>query len=196
MSMPNPPNPTTPDPFDPERLRLSQDFAAGVGVKKLLTTVPVRKPANEWFVQCHPDDSYRIVTMLLLMKEDRETYLVDRSLWDSLATEPTVSPRLLITTITSHGILLLWPIRLPGADGRIDAWNRSAMEAATLACGKWIRVAANTKVGANDIIVAANQMPAPEWPATPFNELLRIAFKDMYIDSINHPVLKKLRGEM
>ena len=33
------------DPFDPERLRLSQDFAATVGVKKALLTVPVRKPS-------------------------------------------------------------------------------------------------------------------------------------------------------
>ena len=32
------------DPFDPENLRLDQSFAETAGVKKLLTTVPVRKP--------------------------------------------------------------------------------------------------------------------------------------------------------
>jgi hypothetical protein len=36
-----------PDPFDPESLRLSQDFSAALGVKKALLTVPVRKPAKE-----------------------------------------------------------------------------------------------------------------------------------------------------
>jgi hypothetical protein len=32
------------DPFDPARLRLKQDFGASLGVKKLTTLVPVRKP--------------------------------------------------------------------------------------------------------------------------------------------------------
>ena len=32
------------DPFDPARLRLNQDFGVGIGVRKILTTVPVRKP--------------------------------------------------------------------------------------------------------------------------------------------------------
>jgi hypothetical protein len=27
-------------------------------------------------------------------------------------------------------------------------------------------------------------------------EILRIAFKDRYIDSMDHPVLRKLRGEL
>ena len=35
-----------PDPFDPARLRLSQEFAASLGIKKALLTVPVRKPAQ------------------------------------------------------------------------------------------------------------------------------------------------------
>ena len=32
------------DPFDPENLRLDQSFTENTGVKKLLITVPVRKP--------------------------------------------------------------------------------------------------------------------------------------------------------
>src|SRR5690349_2804884 len=87
-----------PDPFDPSRLRLSQDFTAALGVKKLLTTVPVRKPSKEWFVRCHHDPAYRIETCVVELKEDGETYLVDPSLWDELAGESTFGPRLLTTT--------------------------------------------------------------------------------------------------
>jgi len=36
-----------PDPFDPAALRLDQSYADTVGVKKLLTTVPVRKPNRQ-----------------------------------------------------------------------------------------------------------------------------------------------------
>ena len=37
------------DPFDPENLRLDQSFTEAAGVKKLLTTVPVRKPKSQDF---------------------------------------------------------------------------------------------------------------------------------------------------
>ena len=39
------------DPFDLDSLRLRQDFASSVGVKRLLTTIPIRKPSKEWFVR-------------------------------------------------------------------------------------------------------------------------------------------------
>jgi len=184
-----------PDPFDPGRLRLSQDFAAGLGVKKALLTVPVRKSSKEWWVQTHPDESYRIQTAVLELKEDRELYLVDPALWEELATESTFGPRALFTTITRQGVVLLWPIRLPGPDGKIDEWNRSALEAATMAVGQWVRVAPNMNLGANEVYTASADLPAPEWPGIPFAELLRVAFRDRYLDTLDHPVLKRLRGE-
>lgn len=36
----------------------------------------------------------------------------------------------------------------------------------------------------------------PRWPKEPFNELLRVAFKGSVVDSLDHPALKKLRGEV
>ena len=95
-----------PNPFDPARLRLSQYFAASLGVKKQLLTVPVRKPAKESWVQTHPDQSYRIQTAVLELKEDREIYLVDPELWSELATESTFSPRALFAAETlEHPVL-------------------------------------------------------------------------------------------
>jgi len=186
---------TPPDPFDISRLRLSQDFVAAAGVKKILNTVPVRKPSKEWFVQTHPDESYRLQTCVVELKEDSETYLVDQSLWHDLASESTFSPRALITTINRQGVLFLWPIRLPGSDGRLDEWSRSAMEAATHAAGKWVRVQANMSLGAYEMYEAAGQWAGPDWPDMPFQDLLRIAFKDRFITNYDHPVLKRLRGE-
>ena len=184
-----------PDPFDPSRLRLSQDFTAALGVKKLLTTVPVRKPSKEWFVRCHHDPAYRIETCVVELKEDGETYLVDPSLWHELAGESTFSPRLLITTINKQGNVFLWPIRLPSSDGRHDDWNKSALEAANYATKSWVRVQANMGLGAYEVHMASGNLGDPEWSVPAFNELLRIAFKDRYITSQEHPVLKRLRGE-
>jgi len=183
------------DIFDPKRLRLSQDFAAELGVRKKLITVPVKKPPKEWWVQVHPSDDYHIETAVLELKEEREVYLVDPSLWQELSTESTFSPRAIFTTINRQGVPFLWPIRMPGPDGKLDEWNRSAFAAAETARGRWVRVQANMSLGAYEVWEAAAKLPDPQWPDQAFNDLLRTAFKDRYISDLQHPVLTRLRGE-
>ena len=42
------------DPYDPACLRLDQSFCDCTAVRKLLTTVPVRKPNRQDFFRRHP----------------------------------------------------------------------------------------------------------------------------------------------
>ena len=161
-----------------------------------MTAVPVRKPPKECFVRTHRDESYWLRTHVLELKEDREIYLVDPALWPTLACESTFGPRLLVTTVTRQGVLLLWPIRLPGHDERIDEWNRSALEAACTARDSWVRVTANMNLGANDVSVASGIVVEPEFPVHSMGAILRVAFKGKFIDSADHAVLRKLRGEL
>jgi hypothetical protein len=185
----------TADPYNLESLRLSQDFAAAAGVKRIITTIPVRKPSKEWFVRTHPDFSYWIMTAVIELKEDRDTYLVTPDLWRVLECESTFSPRLLATAINRQGTLFIWPIRLPGTDGRIDSWSRSAREAADLARKQWVRVTPNQATSAYDLAVAVNHAAEPQWPDLSFQEIIRIAFRDKMIDTRDHPILRQLRGE-
>ena len=64
------------DPFaDLSKLRLDQNFADTVGVKKLLRTVPVKRPGKQDCVRVHPE--LRLVSAALVeLKDDREIYLV------------------------------------------------------------------------------------------------------------------------
>lgn len=183
------------DPFDVNRLTLSQNFLAAAGVKKVLTTVPVRKPSKEWFIRTHPDPQFHLTTCVIELKEDSELYLVDPSLWDTLAGESTFGPRSLITTINRQNVLFLWPIRLPDADGRVDDWNRSALEAAQRAKDAWIRVQSNRSLGAYEVYEASGDCGEPKWDVPSFSALLRIAFKDKFIETEDHPILRRLRGE-
>lgn len=182
------------DLFNLQRLRLSQDFTETVGVKKKTITVPVRKPHRQLFVRVHPDESWRLETAVLIVKEDRETYLVDPALWAELPGE--IVPTVLFTAISRQGVVFLWPIRLPGEDGRHDAWNRSALEAAQLSTKQWIRLGANMHLGAYEVFVATGDLPEPEWPDVSFQDLLKIAFRDKFIQGLDHPVIQLLRGEL
>jgi hypothetical protein len=98
--------------------------------------------------------------------------------------------------ITRTGAVFLWPVRLPGADGKVDEWSRTALESADMAVKGWVRVTANMALGAYEVWQATGTVPPPEWPDLPLKEILRIAFKGRLIDTLDHPVLRKLRGEV
>jgi len=70
------------------------------------------------------------------------------------------------------------------------------MEAAQLATNRWVRVTANLGLGAYEIFEASAALPEPVWPDISFTQLLSIAFRDRFINSPDHPVLKRLRGEL
>ena len=184
---------TAPDPFDPENLRLDQSFVETSGVKKLLTTVPVRKPNNQDFVRVHPDEAYRLTSAIIELKDDREVYLVLPHVAHQLPGE--CSPVILYTAINRQGVVFLWPVKLPTADGKILEWHRSAAEAAERAMSAWIRVKADMALGAYAMYEASSTIPDPIWPTASLKDLLKIGFKDRLVDSLDHPVIKRLRGE-
>jgi hypothetical protein len=49
-------------------------------------------------------------------------------------------------------------------------------------------------LGAYEIFEAASTIPDPEWSELPFQELLRVGFRDHLVDCLNHAVVKRLRG--
>lgn len=187
-----------PDPFDPAALRLAGELNVDVQVKRAITAVPVRKPNKGEFVRVHPDPTYRLTTFTLEHREDgTETYLVAPQLGGQLAgIEKAVSPRTLTLCVNRHGVPFLWPLRPVARDGRRDEWARSALEAAELATRSWVRVEADMNAGCYACLVAQGRLPEPEWPALELREILRVAFRDRFITDMNHPVLRKLRGEV
>jgi hypothetical protein len=180
------------DPFDPANLRLEQSFDSA-GVKKLLRTVPVKRPHKQQLVRVHPSESYRLTAAIIELEEDREVYLVQPHVARELPF--LVSPVTIFAAVTRAGVVFLWPVKLPTPDGKVIEWHRTALEAAEHATKHWIFVRANMALGAYEIVEAPATIPDPEWPELSFKDLLRIGFKDRLIGDYDHPVLKRLRGE-
>lgn len=181
------------DPFDPASLRLSQDFASTIGVKKVLTVVPCRKPNRQEFVQVHPGEEWRLETGMFEDKLNQGFYLVQQHLWAELSSE--VFPVCLFLATNRQGDVFLWPVKLTGIDGRSNTWNDSALAAARLAETQWVRVVANTSGGMYNAFEAADKLSAPEWPDLSFAEILKLAFKDRFITTLDHPIIRALRGK-
>jgi hypothetical protein len=181
--------------FGLSSIRLQQNYASVVGVKRVITTIPARKPNNQTFVRVRRGEEWRILAAILQLKQDGENYLVLPHLYVDLAQE--IRPKILYTAITHDGNPFIWPVNAPGEDGRLDAWSQSAHTAAQAAEKNWIRLAANRENGAYDIYEALNvATEEPDWPDISFEQMLNISFRDRVIDSLDHPIIRRLKGDL
>ena len=188
-----------PDPFDPSelaKLRLSQDFSELSQVKTVITSVACRKPHKQEFIRVREGEENRFTTGAFTDKDSRETYLVSPAVRDHLVGD--VVPTMLVVCISRNSpIPFLWPLTLPGIDGRPNRWHESGLEAARIAEQQWTKVMADMSGGCYVPNVAIGKLPEPDWTSCPtIGELLKLSFKDRFIGSTDHPVLKRLRGEL
>jgi hypothetical protein len=58
----------------------------------------------------------------------------------------------------------------------------------------WVRVMPNLSLGAYEIVRTNLVVAEPQWPNLPFSEILKLAFRGFLIDSLEHPVVRRLRG--
>lgn len=182
------------DPFDPAALRLGSTTKAGIGVKRVLNNIRCQKPNKQEFVRVHPSEDYRLETALLRDETLREDYLVAPALWPDLATE--IKPVRIVAAVTRHGSPFLWPAVLPSQDGRSNRWHESMLEAQQHAMTTWVRVQADMSVGEYSLFEATGNFPEPDWPDLMFKQILELAFKTRFVDSMEHPMLRALRGEV
>lgn len=173
-------------------LRLSQDFTSNVPAKKVLVTIPLRKPSRHDFIRVHP--TMEFTTYLLELKEERgEVYVVAPSVAATIPNE--VTAKTLLAYVNRQGVLALWPLSPAREDGRLESWSASAAAAADLAKSSWVRVASNMPLRAYEAYKANGIIPEPVWPEESWEQILTIAFRDCLIADVNHPVLRRLRGE-
>jgi hypothetical protein len=195
LNHPAAPQPQPPDPFDPASLHLGADYSEGLGVRKVISTVPVRKPnKSEWF-RVRPGTNWRLQTAILEVEAgvDRAVYLVAKHLWPDLSGE--IAPALVLTCTNRAGDLFLWRVKLPGPDGRSNTWTESALRIAQAAEATWCRMVADTTNGHYTHFEPAAELPEPTWPeGLDFAQILKIAFRDKRIDSADHAILRALRG--
>ncbi|EMI17378.1 hypothetical protein RMSM_05692 [Rhodopirellula maiorica SM1] len=182
------------DPFDPAALRIDPQTAAGaIGVKRQIVTLKVGKPSRMEFCRVHPSETYRLDTAIVEDKVNRESYLVASSLWPDL--QDFITLVRLCVAVNRHGATFLWPAKLPDPNGRAMDWHTSMLEAQELATKSWVRIQADMSAGSYTVFVATGVLPEPEWPELTLSELLKVAFKTRFIDSMSHPFVLELRGE-
>ncbi len=180
--------------FDPKLYRQAQtqktDESASWGHMQQ-TVIPVRKPSKKQFVHAHPAPEFRADNMPTILDEATgEIYLLGAHLEFPADIENKVDLLNLAAAITTDGSLFLWHYK-----NSTNSWSESARIAIREASRRWLRVIPDKS--SNGYILEAPMVapPAPTWPALSFTEMLETAFGARYIDSLSHPLVKKLRGD-
>ena len=178
--------------------RKAQDFVKGDGEPieivqvKRLGTVDVRKPRkSEWF-RCHPDPKM-LTEMSLIQREDR-FYGVRPDIAAALGDE--IREAFIAAAINDDGALFLWPILKPKGDGAGGQLFDQALEDLSLSRSSWVR--RQWDHGAKTYRIAqAKTEKKPDWPDNcDIFAWVEKAFKDLFIDDLEHPIVRKLRGEL
>ena len=161
-----------------------------IGVKKLLTTVPVRKPIKTEWVRVHPE--HHLDCYILEMKAEREIYVVSQ-LVASQTPEFVTRVRLRLA-LSKVGVIFIWPLRQAGDARRSDHWQSSAEEAASQATQNWVQVRSNMHLGAYETRIPTGDFGDPCWPDEDWETILRIGLRGRHIPDLDHPVVCELLG--
>jgi hypothetical protein len=185
-----------PDPFDAKALRLPPAFEHNAGIRKVISTIPVRKPHGQEWIRVHPGEGFSDNFGVIILKDDNEVYLLHPNIVGAYEEEMTRVRIFVCMSMNKN--LFLWPAKLPGSGHKgADSWNSSAIEAAEAAMKRKVRIQSNRGLGAYEYAFSNNPTPEndPVWPDMTYSEMLRMGFAKpgRYVTDHNHEVLRLLR---
>jgi hypothetical protein len=153
--------------------------------------IEIKKPPADHFVHVHPNPDCNGVFPLYADSEAKrfDPYLIAPELIDSLPPQVRINVKhyRLAAAITDSGRLFLWHVAQTGSD-----WHEQGDQCILTAMTQWTKVIPDTNGYRQEDPVV--QLPEPVFPDWSFAEYLARAFKDRYIDSLEHPVIKRLAG--
>jgi hypothetical protein len=185
------------DPFD---LDAQKVHGAEAYVQDMLVTVSARKPDRSQFFRVRSGPEWTIDLFLFTRKmEGRagETYMIAPTIRDELPVSVREEVKLhrLFVCVDKRGVPFIWPARLPNPL-MPSAYHTSALDIAKVAEEKWVRMYSDTAAGYYKMHVAEGDYGEPAWTQFKLGELVKLAYKERLIDSLDHDVIKELVGRL
>jgi hypothetical protein len=172
-------------------------LAAGLdgAVTELTSTIEVKKPNKNDFVQIDPDATRTIPVVLAEIREQIAVQynIVMPSMISEMTALGSAAYYQLYPAVNRDGVPFIWPVKIP-TGGASNDWLTTGMAAAEAAKKHWVRVFADMGQGRYRIMKAEGELDAPEFSSKSLNEMLEIGFNGRVIDHSDHPVCRKLRG--
>jgi len=178
--------------IDLQSIKVDQDFHEKIGVTEKLISLKARKPARQEFVTAQPDSNFSTTLVLLNFSGDKQTYVVTKSIAEYVDDCFMAVVNLAVNTQNEP---FLWYVRLDKPGKPVNEWNRTAAIALSEGRKSWVKVVSNSDTHSYRVLFPTVDLGSPKWPEESFEELVNIAFRDRFINDLDHLVIKKLKGE-
>jgi hypothetical protein len=169
------------------------------GTEEISTRRPVRRPGKDEFFRTHPSLREDLTLLEYNTEEERRQYMIHPAIYHELeSSELAVNLKRvrIITSVNRNATVFLWPLTLPtGGANSGRTWHESALEVAEEATRFWVKMAGDRGVGAYKYWKASGDLGEPQWGDLDLTSLLRLGFKDRAITTLEHEVIRELRGE-
>jgi hypothetical protein len=170
----------------------NEDLNILVGRREQLT-IPVGRPDKQIYFRVCPQPEYSTMVLLFEDRIDSGFYLVDKTVAHKFTTG--LFPTYLFTVIDKTGTLRLWPVKVPGADGRTpNSWHTSELQAAHIAMQSWIKLESDRAAGGWAVHHPLGDLGGVSWPTRPFLEIVSTGFIGRKIEAEDHPIIRRLEG--
>ena len=133
----------------------------------------------------------------MLQMEGRDPYIVDPEIAkQKQEEEDTIRPILIVRYVTMAGEEGLWPVKLTPADGKGNAWNKSAHGILEIAeTGKWVRIVSLKKHFRHQVSNKTLEEVPPRFTDRSFGDLVDMAFpKDKIVTTSDHEIWDTLKN--
>lgn len=196
------PKPDSPDSqlIDVSALVIDQTYSEGVIGGHKVFKLKERKPTkHEWF-RVNPEPDYNQVLWGFVHEcgGEKVTYLTNPEIAQYLESHGAEC-RPLHTRICCSKTLVpfLWTIAGPTASmaGRETPWLNNQLEAAHRAEKTWVRLQWNAPEMQHDIYENPQIVVEPKFPEKTHQEIITEIFKEKFLASIDHPVVKDITSQ-
>jgi hypothetical protein len=184
-----------------EALKVPTD--RNIRVTPVLSTINVGKPSKTAFFQVRTGDGFEPIQLFTYTPEgvgkDNTPYLVMPECQSFLQDLGVLVPAKFYLYVIYGSKIMKVDFVSQKTDkfGNLNRYHASRMEAYEVAKTKWVRMYANQEGGYYSYAFAEDNLDNPVWPKKPENiqEAIEIAFKGFVLDSMDHPIIKTLRGK-
>ena len=159
-----------------------------------ISTLQIRKPNSQEYIRVMPGQE-RILPLFKSSVDGDKLYLFRREVKHLLPANAIRLYRIVLAKSLRATVPFLWALPIP-QDDKGRTWHESGDAASRDGEGQWVKVVSDMVGGCYVVYPAAGELPEAEWPSEPLAELILLAFKNQRIDTADHPVIRRLNGEM
>jgi hypothetical protein len=169
---------------------IDTDFSSVVG-ERLITSIPLEKPRQDWFIRVHPDLQFPAYALVDKSSVRDKVFLPSSTVVKGIPQEYLVIV-LVRLFMTRQQSLLAWPLRLPMMNNPANTMYESILEIAKLAEKEWVQI----RWGGNGYRLYQPRKPFadPAWPSLTQEKFKQLVLKDALIGTLEHPAVLNAVG--